>query len=190
MNRVSECRHYVFWLILAVALGLDAFSVALGAGFVAFGLRRRIRLAWHFGFFQFAMPLLGWQIARVISAKVGMSAKWVGAALLFFIGTRMVYASVRAKDDVILQPRRDPTKGWMLVSLSLATSLDALGVGFSFGLLVSDLLNACLLIGVVAFVLTYLGMSVGNLLSSRIGIWAEVVAGGVLIMLGLRMLLF
>jgi len=177
-------------LILAVALGLDAFSVAIGAGFVAFGLRRRIRLAWHFGFFQFAMPLLGWQMARLVSAEVGMSGKWLGGGLLILIGARMVQTSIRAKQEEPQQPRRDPTKGWMLVSLSLATSLDALGVGFSFGLLKAHLLNACLLIGAVAFVLTYMGMAMGNTLSSKVGTWAEGTGGCVLILLGLRMLFF
>ena len=177
-------------LILAVALGLDAFSVALGAGFVVSGLRSRIRLAWHFGLFQFAMPLIGWRMARWVSPKVGMSGRWLGAGLLLFIGTRMVWASFRTKAEETGRSGRDPTKGWMLVGLSLATSLDALGVGFGFGLLITDLLDACLLIGLVAFVMTYLGMAMGNTLSSKVGTWAEAVGGVVLILLGFRMLLF
>jgi putative Mn2+ efflux pump MntP len=71
----------------------------------------------------------------------------------------------------------------------LATSLDALGVGFGFGLLISDLLYACLLIGLVAFVLTYVGMAMGNTLFGKVGTWAEGIGGAVLIFLGLRILL-
>jgi putative Mn2+ efflux pump MntP len=118
-----------------------------------------------------------------------MSGKWLGAGLLIFIGARMVLASFRVKREESQRSFKDPTKGWMLVGLSLATSLDALGVGFGFGLLVSDLLEACLLIGLVAFVLTYLGVAMGSRLSGKVGNWAEGVGGAVLIVLGFRMLI-
>lgn len=176
-------------LALSLALGLDAFSVAIGAGIIASGLRRRLRLAWHFGFFQFAMPLLGWQLARLVSPRVGASSKWLGAILLSLIGARMIWASFSANPSLRGRFRSDPTKGWMLVGLSLATSLDALGVGFGFGLLISDLLPACLLIGLVAFVLTYTGMAMGNRLAGKVGTWAEAVGGTVLVLLGVRMIL-
>jgi len=177
-------------LALSLALGLDAFSVAIGAGIVAPGLRRRLRLAWHFGFFQFGMPLLGWQLASVVSPRVGASSKWLGAFLLFLIGARMIRASFRPTASLKGRLSGDPTKGWMLVGLSLATSLDALGAGFGFGLLISDLLPACLLIGAVAFVVTYTGMAMGNRLAGRVGTWAEAVGGTVLVLLGVRMILF
>ncbi len=175
-------------LVLSLALGLDAFSVAIGAGIIVSGFRRRIRLAWHFGVFQFGMPLVGWQMARFFSPKVGASSKWLGAFLLIAIGARMVKASLGPQKVPGMEATSDPTKGWMLVGLSVATSLDALGAGFGFGLLISDLLPVCVLIGVVAFVLTYAGMAMGNRLSSRVGRWAEAVGGTVLVLWGVRMM--
>jgi len=176
-------------LLLALALGMDAFSVALGAGMVVSGRRAILRLSWHFGFFQFLMPLVGWQAARFLSPRIGAFGNWVGAALLFLIGIRMIGEGLRKdKERQGEGGRIDPSRGWSLVGLSIATSIDALGVGFGFGLVRADLFRACVVIGLAAFVMTWLGVRLGTVLGKRFGTMAEVLGGVVLFLLGVRML--
>jgi len=175
-------------LLLALALGMDAFSVALGVGMVVSGWRQVFRLSWHFGFFQFCMPLVGWQAARLVSPRIGAFGNWVGAGLLFVIGGRMVGEGLRRKGEREGGYRIDPTRGWSLVGLSVATSIDALGVGFGFGLVEAHLFRACVVIGLVAMVMTWLGLRLGKVLGNRFGAFAEVLGGCVLVLLGVRML--
>jgi len=178
-------------LFLSLALGMDAFSVALGAGMVVAGWRPALRLSWHFGFFQFLMPLVGWQAARVLSPSIGAFGGWLGAALLFLIGIRMIGEGLRKRGDGAREDGRiDPTRGWSLVGLSVATSIDALGVGFGFGLVRSHLFRACVVIGATALVMTWLGVRLGTVLGKRFGSAAEVLGGAVLVLLGFRLLLF
>ncbi len=176
---------------LAVALGMDAFSVALGVGMIASGRRQIFRLSWHFGLFQFLMPLIGWQAARLLSPGIGALGRWVGAGLLFMIGTRMLLEGVRTRKAARPDAGRgDPTRGWSLLGLSLATSIDALGVGFGFGLVRSDLFRACVVIGLAAAIMTWSGVRLGKVLGKSSGAYAEALGGGVLVLLGVRMLLF
>ena len=176
-------------IFLAFALGMDAFSVALGVGLFATGRRQVFRLCWHFGFFQFLMPLLGWQIARMASPRIGLLSAWVGAGLLFLIGIRMILTGWKKDTETEAPAKTDPTKGWSLMGLSLATSMDALGVGFGVGLVQEDLFKVCIIIGVVALALTWLGMRLGRMAGRRLGSLAETVGGVVLILLGLHMLI-
>jgi len=176
-------------ILLAVALGMDAFSVALGVGFVAVGKRQTFRLCWHFGFFQFLMPLVGWQGARLLSPRIGALSAWLGAGLLFVIGIRMIWEGRRGQGEEGRRAGVDPTKGWSLVGLSLATSIDALGVGFGVGLVQEDLLKACVVIGFTAMGLTWLGMRLGKVLGRWTGPLAEIVGGCVLILLGIHLLI-
>jgi manganese efflux pump family protein len=176
-------------LLLALALGMDAFSVALGVGLTVAGKRPVFRLSWHFGLFQFLMPLLGWQAARLVSARVGSLGAWVGAGLLLVIGGRMLRDGWRKRKGGREQVPADPTRGWSLVGLSVATSIDALGVGFGVGLAAQgDLMKACVVIGLVAGALTFLGMQFGRALGRRFGAAAEILGGAVLLLLGVRML--
>jgi putative Mn2+ efflux pump MntP len=86
--------------------------------------------------------------------------------------------------------RIDPTRGWSLVGLSVATSIDALGAGFGFGLFRADLFRACMAIGLTALGMTWTGIRLGKVLGGRIGPFAEVLGGAVLILLGVRMIVF
>ena len=179
-------------LLLALALGMDAFSVALGVGMLVSGPRQIFRLSFHFGLFQFLMPLLGWQAARLLSPSIGVFGRWLGAGLLFLIGIRMLVEGVQKARGARTEDaeRVDPTRGWSLVGLSVATSIDALGVGFGFGLFRADLFRACVVIGLAAGVMTWTGIRLGKVLGKRFGAFAEVLGGGVLVLLGVRMLLF
>ena len=124
---------------LAVALGMDAFAVALavssGLCFITF--RHIFRLTWHFGLFQSLMTLVGWLGGASVSGLFGGLNNWMAFGLLVFIGLKMVKESGDTEKRL---EGFDPTRGWSLVGLSVATSLDALAVGISFSLIGTKIL--------------------------------------------------
>jgi len=174
-------------LLLAFGLGADAFSVALGVGFSGASGRQLFRLSWHFGLFQFLMPLLGWLLGQHLLGFIQPYDHWVAFGLLALIGGKMLWEAFRPEEEG-KAPAGDPTRGWSLVFLSLATSLDALGAGIGMAFMGGSLLPACLLIGVVAGLMTLVGMKLGGQVSRRFGKRSEAVGGGVLLVLAVKML--
>jgi manganese efflux pump family protein len=172
-------------LILAIGLGADAFSVAAGVGVCWYGRRQMFRLAFHFGLFQFFMPLIGWLLGGLATSFIGPLAKYVAAVILAFIGARMIYNVVVCDDDGV-DAECDPTRGWSLIGLSVATSIDALGAGFGLGLISTGLLFACVVIGVVACVMTIVGMLMSKRLTLLFGRRIEAVGGAVLLFLAFK----
>jgi putative Mn2+ efflux pump MntP len=178
-----------FWYLigLAVALAMDAFAVSvasccrlprLDAGHVA-------RLALAFGFFQFMMPVLGWLAGKGLFRWISAFDHWVAFGLLTIIGGRMLWESFRSTEGAV----RDPTRGWMLPILAVATSIDALAVGLSLAALNVSIWVPSVVIGVVAAVLTSVGAVFGSRLGRRFGVWAERFGAIVLIGIGVRILL-
>ena len=125
---------------MAWALALDAFAVAavVAAGLGRITFRHVFRLAWHFGFFQAAMPVAGWFGGTAASSFVAAFAHWAAAGLLCLIGLRMIWESRESEEP---ETGFDPTRGWSLVGLSVATSIDALAVGLSLGLIGISILS-------------------------------------------------
>jgi putative Mn2+ efflux pump MntP len=186
-------------LAIAVALGLDAMSVSAAIGVRWHGPRQRFRLAWHMGLFQFLMPVLGWLGGAQLASLLEKVGSYVAAALVFAVAGKMLYEAVKSHPGAAEQAvataaklaaatatatsRPDPTRGWSLVALSVATSLDALVVGFSLGLKgASSIVWPSLVIGVVAAAMSLAGVMVGKSLGDRFGKPAEI-AGAVVLML-------
>ena len=170
--------------LLALALGTDAFSVALGVGTAGITARRMFRLSWHFGLFQFLMPILGWLLGRQLAELVGSVGHVLVGVFLAYVGGRMIVESVRSTTDDRLS--RDRTRGWALVLFSVATSLDALGVGVGLGILGLAIILPAFVIGVVAAGMTALGMVLGDRLRVVVGRRAETLGGLVLLGLAVR----
>lgn len=174
---------------LALALAMDAFSVALATGMALPHLtgRHLFRLGWHFGLFQALMPILGWYAGQAVYRWIAGGAGWIAFGLLTAIGLKMIWEAFHGP-ELDEEGRPDPTRGWSLVMLSVATSIDALAVGFSLSALGVTIWCPALVIGLVAGVLTTLGMVLGR----RIGrIWSrlEILGGVVLVAIGLKILL-
>ena len=121
-------------LLIALSMSMDAFAVCLGVGAARRGDGRRstFRLAFHFGLFQFIMPVIGWLLGMTIEPLIRNYADWIAFGLLTFIGVRMIYSSVFGGEA---QRSNDPSRGWNLVLLSIAVSMDALAIGLSLGVL-------------------------------------------------------
>lgn len=177
-------------LLVALALAVDAFAVALATGVCLprVGFRQTFRLAWHFGLFQAGMNVVGWGGGLTFRALLESFDHWLAFALLLLVGGHMIREALRPKDEQC--PGSDPTRGWSLVMLSVATSLDSLAVGLSFAVLQVEIWLPALIIGLVATLLTGVGLHLGRLVrnASRLGTAAEVAGGLVLIAIGLSIL--
>lgn len=172
---------------LALALAMDAFAVALGTGTVLARLtgRHLFRLSFHFGLFQALMPVIGWLAGQTIIQWVSAWDHWIAFGLLAVIGGRMILeaCSTEEKSD-----ERDPTRGLSLVLLSIATSIDALAVGFSLSVIGVSIWMPSLIIGLVAGILTIIGMLLGGRIGVRWGSRVEILGGLVLIAIGGKIL--
>jgi putative Mn2+ efflux pump MntP len=175
-------------LLIAVGLSMDAMAVSLcaGAGGYTATHRPALRISLSFGVFQAAMPVLGWVAGRAISSWVAGVDHWLAFGMLAFVAFRMVRSGLRPDG---MDPACDPTRGSELIVLSIATSIDALAVGFSIALLSVPILLPALLIGVVTFLLSFLAAHMGRRLNLRFGKRMEIVGGLVLGLIGLRILL-
>jgi len=188
--RGCEGTQTVNWLTLlgiAVGLAMDAFAVSIAAGLSVACVTRRhtFRLAFHFGLFQFMMPILGWLAGKEFAPYIARFDHWVAFGLLAFVGGKMLADARRETDPV---HKTDPTRGLMLVTLSVATSIDALAVGMSMGLLGVSVWIPSIVIGIVAGVLSAIGISFGKVFGPRWGRWAHVGGGCVLLLIGVRVL--
>lgn len=175
---------------IAVALAMDAFAVAIVAGVnlkdVSF--RQTFRLSWHFGLFQALMPVVGWGAGLSVRTYMEAYAHWIAFVLLAFVGIKMIKEAFQHQEEDT-QPK-DPTKGLRLVMLSVATSLDALAVGFSISMLKVSIWLPAVIIGIVAGMFTITGLQIGKRIGSttRLGLYAEIIGGIVLFAIGLKIL--
>ncbi len=173
---------------IAVALAMDAFAVALGTGMTLGRVtaRQAFRLSFHFGLFQFLMPVLGWLAGSTVADAIAAIDHWIAFGLLAIVGGRMVKEGLGKPSG----PRvvTDPTRGRSLVVLSVATSIDALAVGLSMALLGVDIWYPSAVIGVVAAAFTLAGLRLGRVLGQRFGHRMALLGGGVLITIGIRIL--
>lgn len=174
-------------VVLAVALAMDAVAVSLAEGLQLRRprLRDALLIAGMFGLFQALMPVLGWVLAFWFADEVSAATPWIAFTLLALIGGHMIKESFEDGEDhttsvVTLRS---------VVPLAIATSIDAAAVGVTFGFLEVDVLPAVALIGVVACALSLVAVYVGSRVGERLGRWATLVGGVILVLIGLRILL-
>jgi len=175
-------------LLIAVALGMDAFSVAVGIGATRHrvSLTSILRLSASFGIFQFFMPIVGWLGGVTIAAYIDSYDHWIAFAVLLYVGGKMIHESFRGEEDPA--PGQDPTRGVTLIMLSVATSIDALAVGLSLAVMKTPILYPSAVIGIVAFVMTAVGMLFGERLGKMFGRRVEALGGLILVGIGLKIL--
>ena len=173
---------------IAVALAMDAFAVSIAAGsrLERLSFRPVFRLSFHFGLFQFLMPIIGWAIGYQIATLIASYDHWVAFGLLAFIAIKMIYESLTRDPEVT--ELKDLTRKWSMVGLSIATSIDALAVGLSVALLNIDILYTAIIIGITASAFTITGMVFGRTLGERFGRAMEIAGGIILLLVGLNIL--
>lgn len=175
-------------IVLAIALAMDAFAVALGVGINLSPLtgRHLFRLGFHFGFFQAMMPIIGWFAGMSIQKWITDYDHWVAFTLLTFVGGKMLYEAFQEDSK---REANDQTRGLTLVILSLATSIDALAVGLSLAMLNISIWKPALVIGLVASALTITGLLLGRRSGAIWGKRVEIFGGLILCAIGIKILL-
>jgi putative Mn2+ efflux pump MntP len=175
-------------LLIAVGMAMDAFAVSLGIGTtrMACAPRSVFRLSFHFGLFQFLMPVLGWLAGSRFAVYIDAVDHWVALALLAFVGGRMIRSGLDAHVQAFAC---DPSRGRMLVTLSIATSIDAFAIGLSLAMLRVDILYPSVVIGVVTGMLSLIGLLIGHRLGEVVGKRMEILGGLILVGIGIRIVL-
>lgn len=180
-----------FLSVLVIALGLsaDCFAVALSSSISqkVLSFFQLLRLPLLFGVFQSFMSVMGWLAGRSVVDFISGFDHWVAFGLLVFIGGRMIWQSFREHDEE--RSGKNLASWLILLTLSVATSIDSLAVGLSFAFLDVNITMASATIGVTAFVITLVGIFLGKRVGALIGERAETVGGVILIIIGLRILL-
>lgn len=172
-------------VLLGVGLAMDAFAVSLGVGTGNSAPMRRskLRLALHFGIFQGLMTIVGWLLGSTVVDLIDQFDHWIAFGLLLLVGGRMISAGFKPEVETF---NTDPSKGGLLILLSLATSMDALAVGLSMAMIGTSIIMPALIIGVVTFTLSSSGLFFGYMLGQKFGKRMEIVGGLILIAIGVR----
>ncbi|WDP91568.1 MAG: manganese efflux pump [Desulfobacter sp.] len=174
-------------VVVAVGLAMDAAAVSLAAAAAGFAGNGRavFRLAFHFGLFQFMMPVLGWFLGVGFVSYFKAFDHWIAFGLLVFVGGRMIVSGLDRSDTVI---QKDPSRGMTMVVLSLATSIDALAVGLSLAMLEINIWYPSVIIGVVTSAMSLTAIALGRRLGVLFGKRMEIAGGVILVGIGTRIL--
>ena len=177
------------WL-LAVSLAIDCFTVSITSGIILHRIRWGIflKMAFLFGLFQAAMPFLGWLGASRFNHLIETYDHWIAFALLAFLGIRMIREHFKDEEERSF----DPTRMKVILTLAVATSIDALAVGISFAFTgfrtLSSLLYPLTAIGIASFVISLAGSLIGVFFGKRFNLRVEIFGGLVLLGIGVKIL--
>lgn len=173
-------------LLIAVALAMDAFSVSLTKGFTQKNLKTNQILYYglFFGFFQFMMPIIGYYIGGIISQFLASIASIIGFILLLAIGLNMIRESLEDEDE-----SADSFSFSEVTLLAIATSIDALAVGLTYALLNESIIIPSIIIGIVAFIFSIIGILLGKKIGDYFGGRFQILGGVILILIGIKILL-
>ena len=180
--------HLVEIIFIAAGLAADSFAVSVSSGAIINKMRFRhaLRIALFFSFFQALMPWVGWSIGSIASDAFCAVDHWIAFVMLCFIGGKMIYESRYLKEE---QDSANPLNLYVLISLSVATSIDALAVGFTFSFLDIAIIWPILIIGAVTFFFSlagaHIGASFGHVFEDKV----ELIGGLILISIGFKILL-
>jgi len=173
--------------LVAVGLSMDAFAVAVckGLAMPKVTVKKCSIVGVWFGGFQGLMPLIGWLLGTQFKDYITAYDHWIALILLSFIGVNMIREALN-KDEEEADCSLCCKK---MLPLAIATSIDALAVGVTFAFLQVNILWAVSFIGVITFLLSCLGVKIGNIFGLRYKSKAEICGGVILILMGVRILL-
>ena len=180
--------NMIMILFIAFGLAMDAFAVSITNGITIKHQRinNALKIGLFFGSFQALMPLIGWVAGIRLRGFISGFDHWVAFGLLSLIGGKMIYESMKigSNDNEIKS-----LNVFVLLMLSIATSIDALAVGLSFAFLKISIVTPIIVIGIVTFILSFLGVLVGNKLGHFFEKKMEFLGGLILIGIGIKILI-
>lgn len=174
-------------LFLGVGLAMDAFAVSIckGLSMKKMNWKKAIIIALYFGIFQGLMPVVGYYLGVGFESKIKMFDHWIAFGLLSLIGTNMIREAIGEKNS----ESNDSVDFKTMIVLAIATSIDALAVGITFACLEVNLIFSTSVIGIVTFIISMIGVKIGNLFGDKYEAKAEIFGGIILNLLGLKILL-
>ena len=180
---------FIELLLIAIGLSMDAFAVSIckGLAMPKIQIKSAVIIGLWFGGFQALMPLIGYLLGVQFQAKITAIDHWIAFVLLILIGGNMIREAL-GKDDEEEETTADIRIKTMFV-LAVATSIDALAIGVTFAFLQVHIVPAITLIGITTFLISVIGVKVGNIFGVRYKSKAEFVGGAILIILGIKILI-
>ncbi len=176
--------------IIAISIGLamDAFSVAIckGLAMKKMNWKNAVIIGLYFGGFQALMPLIGYVLGVGFESKITQIDHWIAFILLLIIGGKMILETLN-KDEEISYNSNVGVK--VMLVLAVATSIDALAVGITLAFLNTNIVLPVFFIGIITFVLSIIGVKIGNIFGDKYEKKAELVGGVILILIGTKILL-
>ncbi|MFC5451450.1 manganese efflux pump MntP [Paenibacillus aestuarii] len=180
-----ELGQLITIIIMAIALGLDAFSLGIGIGMKGIRLLDIAKISFVIGIFHVLMPLMGMFMGHYVSALLGNVATAAGGCLLILLGSHMIYSSVRGEEHVSFDHRT--FLGLLIFALSV--SIDSFSVGVSLGMFATDIVLTVLIFGMFGGAMSIVGLLVGRRVSGWVGEYGEAFGGLILLAFGIKFLL-
>ena len=176
-------------ILISIGLAMDAFAVS-----ICKGIKMTSKKTWHiivialfFGGFQMLMPIIGWFLGSRFESYITSFDHWIAFILLLIIGGKMIFESFKKdSDDEELVTKFDVKE---IFVLAIATSIDALAVGITFAFLQVNIASAVSIIGIITFVISIIGVKLGNVFGTKYEKNAEIIGGSILILMGLKILI-
>ena len=174
-------------IILSIGLGMDAFAVSIckGVSLKKNDLKKSITVASYMGIFQALMPVIGYFLGMSFADKITSIDHWLTFSLLVIIGIKMIKDSLETEKEIV----NDKVDFKEMIILAIATSIDALAVGITFAFLNVNLYIAIGFIGIITFILCFLGTKIGSIFGDKYEDKAELTGGVILILLGIKIVL-
>ncbi|MDP4290809.1 MAG: manganese efflux pump MntP family protein [Bacteroidota bacterium] len=178
--------EFITIFLIAIGLCFDSFAVSVSSGLMMkhISFLQAMRISFSLAFFQGVMPLIGWFAGKRISDYLANYDHWIAFGLLLIIGIRMLLESRKKDEDKTF----NPLNIWYMIYMSLATSIDALIVGFSFAFINTNIYISILIIGTVTFISAMLGILFGKKAGILFGKKMEILGGLILIVIGFKIL--
>ena len=175
-------------ILLAIGLSFDSFAVSVCSGLNLPRIRffQAAKIAIFLALFQAFMPLIGWLVGNSMKSLIEPVDHWIAFGLLSLIGGKMIIESLINSEE---REIKNPLNIRVILTLSVATSIDALAVGFSFSTILDKILFAVIIIGVVTFIASMLGILLGKKTGPKINRYAEIIGGSILIIIGAKILI-
>ncbi len=175
-------------VLLAIGLSIDSFAVSVCSGLNVPHIRfvQAAKIAIFLAIFQAGMPLIGWLVGNSMKSLIEPVDHWIAFGLLSLIGGKMILESLISSEA---REIKNPLEIKVILMLSVATSIDALAVGFSFATLLDKIMIAVVVIGAVTFIASMLGILLGKKTGPKFNRYSEIAGGLILIFIGTKILI-
>ncbi len=175
-------------ILIAIGLSFDTFAISVSSGLIKKEIVfcNAVKIAFVLAFFQGLMPLLGWFAGLVIRDTINSIDHWIAFGLLALLGLKMIRDSFKKETE---KKETDPLNFKVMIAMAIATSIDALVVGVSFSIIDIPITLSVIIIGIVTFVISMLGILFGKRTARSLGSKIEILGGLILIGIGTKILI-